>query len=151
MPTVEFGRKDAADDAREQFAEYLCPDDDKRLKTVRFTSDTPDEVLRQAHRQAEDSREVEASGPGQAELSETEKGRIDFSAGRANVPHAQAVTAIALDEGVTDWTAYYDAHLTVDEHMKLMAEAGREGGGPRLRGRTGERDAGPARTVSREV
>ena len=129
---VEFGTKPAADTARNEFSEHVCPvDDDKRLKTVAWVSDAPDEVMQQIHRRAEDSRQGEASA-GQVNLSDSERERIDFSEGRANVPHAKSVKGIALSEGVDDWVAYYDPTLTVDEHRQVMGEAAQEGGGRRL-------------------
>ena len=79
MPTVEYGSKDAADAAREQWDEHLCPDDDKRLKTVRFSGDVPDDVLERAELEAAESLEGNESGPGQLGLTDREKDRIDFS------------------------------------------------------------------------
>lgn len=52
--TVEYGSKAAADDARYRWSQHICPDDDRRLKTVRFVSNVPDDVLREARRQADD-------------------------------------------------------------------------------------------------
>ncbi|MCU4716873.1 hypothetical protein [Halapricum hydrolyticum] len=131
-PTVEFGSKDAADVAREQWGEYLCPDDDRRLKTVRFVEDVPDRVIERAELEAADSRDERASGPGQAELTDHEKDRLDFSKGRANVPWAQSIKAIAQDAGVDDWTAHVDPTLTVDEHREVMEQAAREDQGQRM-------------------
>jgi len=131
-PTVEFGSKDAADAAREQWADHLCPDDDRRLKTVRFVEDVPDRVLERAELEAADSRDEHESGPGQAELTDHERDRIDFSKGRANVPWAQSIKAIATDAGVDDWTAHVDPTLTVDEHREVMEQAAREDQGQRM-------------------
>lgn len=131
-PTVEYGSKDAADAAREKWDEYLCPDDDRRLKTVRFVGDVPDRVLERAELEAAESLGERESGPGQAELTDHEKDRIDFSKGRANVPWAQSIKAIARDEGVDDWTAHVDPTLSVDEHREEMDRAAREGGGQRM-------------------
>ncbi|MFC7193719.1 hypothetical protein ACFQL4_02210 [Halosimplex aquaticum] len=47
------------------------------------------------------------------------------------MPWARSIKAIAADEGVSDWTAYVDPSLTVDEHREVMADAAREGGGKR--------------------
>ncbi|MFU1780705.1 hypothetical protein ACM16X_04925 [Haloarcula japonica] len=143
MTTIQFGSKAAADSARNEYSDHLCSEDDRRLKRVKFASDTPDHVLDQARLEAEDSREEDTSGPGQVPLTDAERGRIDFSKGRANVPHARAVKGIAADEGVSDWTAYYDPTLTVDEHREVMERAAREGGGSRQDSResTAERAA----------
>ena len=75
---IEFGSKAAADSVREQFEEYLCPvDDDKRLKTVAFTSDTPEGVLQQAEAQAEETRAEDRQGAVMAgPLSESTREKI---------------------------------------------------------------------------
>jgi hypothetical protein len=95
-------------------------------------SDAPDHVIEDARRQADQSRAARESGPGQLDLTDHERDRIDFSKSRASVPHARSVKAIARDEGVDDWTAHYDTTLTVDEHRQVMEQAAQEGGGRRL-------------------
>lgn len=40
--------------------------------------------------------------------------------------------AIFADEGVDDWTAWYDPELTVDEHREVAARAATGGAGKRL-------------------
>lgn len=131
MTTIEFGSKTAADAVRDEFADHLCSDDDRRLKEVVFASTTPDDVLDQARQQALDSRAERETGPGQAPLTDHERGEIDFSKGRANVLWARSIKGIAADEGVDDWTAHVDPSLTVDEHREVMEKAAREGGGRR--------------------
>lgn len=126
---IEYGGKTAADAARDRHSEHLCPvDDDRRLKTVAYASDAPDSVLDTERLEAADGRAERSDGPGQAPLSDNEKDRIDFSADRANVPHARAVKGIAQAEGVEDWVAYYDGTLTVDEHREVMERAATESG-----------------------
>lgn len=129
IPTVEYGSRSAANEARDQWPDQLCSDDDRRLKTVTFAGDTPDDVLDQARRQADDSRDQGGAGAGQVPLTDHERGDIDFSEGRASVPHARSVKGIAASEGVSDWLAYYDQSLTVDEHREVMERAATEGGG----------------------
>ncbi|ACV47842.1 MULTISPECIES: hypothetical protein [Halomicrobium] len=126
---IEYGTKDAADAARDRHEEYLCTDDDRRLKTVAYSdADTPDHVLDAERLEAEDSRGEGSDGPGQVPLSDGERDRIDFGKARASVPHAKAVKGIARSEGVEDWVSYYDGTLTVDEHREVMADASRESG-----------------------
>lgn len=126
MPAIEFGRKDDADVAREEHAEHLCPDDDRRQKTVRFQSDTPDRVLDLVRSKAAQSRD-DNTGPGQAPLSDHERDRIDFSKDRANVPWAQSIKAYAMEKGVDDWIAHLDDTLTVDENKAIIdGQAGSE-------------------------
>jgi hypothetical protein len=131
MTSVEFGTKDEADAVREEYEEHLCPDDDRRLKTVAFASDTPDRVLEDASIRAAATRQ-EREGPGQLELTDHERDRIDFSKANASVPHARAVKGIMRDAGVDDWTAHYDPTLTVDEHRDLAERASRDDQGQRL-------------------
>jgi hypothetical protein len=145
VTAVEFASKASADQAREEFAEHLCPDDDRRKKTVRFRSDAPDHVVEGAERMAFDERGRRDARSGQAELTDVERDRIDFSKGNANVLWARSIKAIARDEGVDDWTAYVDPTLTVDEHRGIMADAATEGGGRRLDAEeTAEQRAGRA-------
>lgn len=49
-PTAEFGSEALTDQYREEHPDHLCPDDDARLKSVTFTSDAPDWLLRDAPR-----------------------------------------------------------------------------------------------------
>ncbi|MFC7069501.1 hypothetical protein [Halobaculum lipolyticum] len=147
---IEFGEKAAADRFREEYADHVCPiDDDRRMRTVHFVSDTPEHVLTYARAEADEgTAQREADGPGQAPLTDVEKRRIDFSTGRANVPWARSIKALAEHYGVSDWTAYLDSTLTVDEHRQVMEEAGREGGGARddADQRDAERQASAAAT-----
>lgn len=121
---IEYGTKAAADAARERHKQYLCSEDDARLKTVAYSSDTPDSVLDTERLEAADGRGERTDGPGQVPLSDGERDRINFSAGRANVAHARSVKGIAQAEGVEDWTSFYDSSLTVDEHREVL-ERGR--------------------------
>jgi hypothetical protein len=132
MPTIDFGRKAAADSAREEWDEYLCSGDDARMTKVTFASDTPEDVLEEIELDAADARGSTATGTGQASLTDAEKDRIDFSKGRASVPHARSVKGLAVDAGVDDWTAYYDPTLTVDEHRDVMERAARDEQGSRM-------------------
>lgn len=125
---IEYGTKAAADQARDEYGEYLCSEDDRRLKTVAFSSDTPESVIETERREAEMGRGERSDGAGQVPLSDHERDQIDFSAGRANVAHARSVKGIASDEGVEDWLSYYDPSLTVDEHRDVMDSASRESG-----------------------
>ncbi|WP_435358458.1 hypothetical protein [Haloarchaeobius sp. DFWS5] len=131
MPDFEFGSLDDAREFRDAHDDYLCPHDDARKLTVTLVGDAPDRVLDQAAVVSAVSREDYRS-VGQLSLTEAEKDRIDFSQSRANVPHAQAVKAIAADAGVDDWTAYYDGTLTTDEHRGVMQRAARDETGDRL-------------------
>jgi len=132
MPEVEFGDRTAANAFRDDHEEHLCSKDDRRKKTVTIASDAPERVLDEAAIKAGSSRDEHGSRGGQAPLEDHEKQRIDFSEGRASVPHARSVKGLMLDAGVSDWVAHYDPTLTVDEHRDVAERAATEGGGKRL-------------------
>ncbi|WP_435332850.1 hypothetical protein [Haloarchaeobius sp. TZWWS8] len=131
MPDFEFGSLADASVFRDDHEEYLCPDDDRRKLTVTLVSDLPDRVLDEAAVASAVSRE-DHNGVGQLALTDGERDRIDFSKARASVPHAQAVKAIATDQGVDDWLSYYDVTLSVDEHRGVMERASRDERGQRM-------------------
>jgi hypothetical protein len=128
---VEFATKQAADAFREEHEEYLCSNDDRRLKTVAISSDAPDQLLEEAAIEAAVTR-AERDGAGQLSLDDHERDAIDFSEGKANVPWARSVKAIMRAEGVDDWLAYADPTLTVDEHREVAKRAARDEKGDRL-------------------
>ena len=149
---IEFGKKNAADTYREEYSEYLCSEDDARLKTVTFNSDAPEHVLWEAGLDAMESRGEEEYTTGQVGLSQHERDEIDFSKGRASVPHAQAVKALAVEEGIDDWLSHYDPTLTVDEHRSTF-ERIRPSGGCRMDSheeRQAQRRRDAARTAQSE-
>jgi len=125
---ITFGRKEAADKYREEHEEFLCSEDDARLKTVRFSSDAPEWLIEQAQLEAMESRGEQEQSTGQVPLSDHERGEIDFSKARASVPHARAVKAIAREQGIDDWLAHYDPTLGVDEHRSTFEEITPSGG-----------------------
>ncbi|MFC6785171.1 hypothetical protein ACFQFH_19630 [Halobaculum halobium] len=151
---VEFGSKAAADRAREEHADLVCPvDDDKRMRTVHFVSDTPDTLLDRLRAEADEgTAQREDRGPGQVDLTDAERGRLDFSKGRANVLWARSIKGLAARHGVSDWTSYVDPTLTVDEHREVMENAGQEGGGARADPdqRDADREANAAATEQAE-
>lgn len=72
---IEFGNRDAANSAREEFESYLCSDDDKRMMTVILRSDTPEGVLTRIEAKAADSRGDNIRSE-TIELTEQERKRI---------------------------------------------------------------------------
>jgi len=128
---IDLERKQLADSFRDGYEEYLCSDDDARLTTVTFSSDTPEHVLEDARRAADEIRGETEDKAGQIGLSESERAQFDFSSPRVNIPWARAVKRIARDEGVDDWIAHADPTLSVDEHRDVMKRAAREGRGGR--------------------
>lgn len=128
---VEYGTKSEADAVREEYADYLCSDDDRRLKTVEFTFDIPEDVLRDVETRAAASRAEDEAGPGQATLTDAERDSFDFARDGLNVPKLRAIKGIAVAEGVDDWRAYVDPDLTVDEHREVMEQAAKDESGAR--------------------
>jgi len=129
---IEFGSKAAADRAREEHDQHLCSEDDRRLKTVAFASSLPDTTLDQLEAGAQTGRIEGESGPGQAELTSSEKSRVGPFEGSNNYRKATAVKALLTANGVSDWTVYYDPTLSVDEHRSsVLPTARQEGGGSR--------------------
>lgn len=121
---------ETADAYRRDHDEWVCPiDDDERRKTVAFVSDTPDWLLDRAQVEAASSRDERTADGGQVELTDSEKDRLGPFTGSNNYRKAAAVKGVMLDAGVDDWTSYYDATLTVDEHRDLADRAARDGGG----------------------
>jgi len=150
---IEFATKATADRFRDTFEEYICPiDDDARMRTVHFVSDTPDHLIEQARAESDEGVALRDDAPGQVPLTDAERDRIDFSKEGVNVPYARSIKALAQKHGVSDWTAHFDSSLTVDEHRQVMRESGREGGGARCEPdeRDAERQANAAATEQEE-
>ncbi|MFD1588706.1 hypothetical protein ACFR9U_17140 [Halorientalis brevis] len=130
IPTVKFGSLSAANQAREDYADHLCPDDNRSHKTVTFRSDTPDDVLEAARRDADDSREGSTSGYA-TDLTDREKDQIDFS--EVHISKARRAKGIFLDEGVTDWLSYWSEDLQTEGEQRQAAQrAARDERGKRM-------------------
>lgn len=120
---VTFGDRDTARTIRQnpKFQAFLADEDDARESTVKLKENVPERALQDITGEAADSMRHKASQHGQAELTEAEKKKIDFS--RTNVMHARSAKAIARGKGVDDWTSYYDETLEVDEHRSVFESA----------------------------
>lgn len=71
---IEFGSKNVADSYRDDHPEHLSERDDKRLKTVTFTDDTPEWLIDRASADAQASRaERTTAAGGQAQLTDDER------------------------------------------------------------------------------
>ncbi len=119
--TVGFGTIDAAREYRDEYEEYLHPDDDTREKTVSFMGETPGDVLEDARSEAVQTRTSRGGTHGQVDLTDGEKDELDFS--ERSVFHARTAKSIALDKGVTEWLDFYDPRLTTDEHVEIYERA----------------------------
>lgn len=117
--TVEMHSRAAANEFRDEWPEAVTGRYDRRHKTVELVDDVGDRPRQEAA-----ARREAPDGPGQMELSDHERDRIDFSSGRANVPWARSIKALAAEAGVDDWTSHVDPTLTVDEHREVFEEVG---------------------------
>ncbi|QIO23728.1 hypothetical protein [Haloarcula sp. JP-L23] len=122
---IEYGSKDAADAARDKHSEYLCSEDDKRLKTVAFAENgTPESVLEDAHLMADDSHVNTGESSGSVPLTDAEKDEIDFS--ETDTWTARAAKGAFLDEGVSDWLTYWSEDLTTTGEAREAAKRAKQ-------------------------
>lgn len=103
---IEFGSKPAADAAREEYETHLCSQDDRRLKTVRFSSDTPESVLSRVRAHADADRHDADQRSTTASLSEATRERIKeldgFDNDTATVFNWESAKGVFAREGLTD-------------------------------------------------
>lgn len=106
MPTeIEFGSRAAANDVRDRYEEHLCSEDDRRLKTVRFSSDAPEGVLDLARAEADESRAVQERRSESVELTERERERIKEADGftqQATTFSWQSAKGVFAREGLVE-------------------------------------------------
>lgn len=132
---VEFGDRTSAKQIRQnpKFKPFIADSDDARKATVELKENVPDRALQDISGEAADSLRHKAEEYGQAELSRSEKKRLDFT--ETNVMHARSAKAIAQGKGVDDWTSFYDPQLSVDEHRGVFESAKKDDRGRRGLGR----------------
>lgn len=130
--TVEFGDRESANQIRDnpKYEPFLAETDDRRSATVRLKDNAPVRALEDITGEAADSKQYKSEQYGQAELTDQEKKKIDFS--KTNIMHARSAKAIARGKGVDDWTSFYDPSLEVDEHRGVFESAKKD-----ERGRSG--------------
>jgi hypothetical protein len=131
VPDFEFGSLLEANSVRDEYDKWLCPHDDRRMKTVTLVSDAPNRLVDAVGQKAVMSRD-DRGGAGQLDLTDTERKRFDFSRDGVNVPKLRSINAIMREEGVDDWTAFVYPELTVDEHRALAEQAKQDERGDRL-------------------
>jgi hypothetical protein len=115
MTEIKFGYKSGADRYREEYPEYICSDDDARLKTVTFTSDAPEWLLDQARLDADEGRTEVETDSVTASLTEGERERIREVGGfDGNVSHFnwQSAKGVFAREGMVQ---------TFGEHIGKLA------------------------------
>lgn len=131
IDSVEFGDRESANAVRDEIPdEHLAETDDRRTKTIELSPEATRATKTRVTGGAADSRAHLADQHGQADLTDAEKRRLDFT--RTNVMHARSAKAILQGEGVDDWTAHYDPELTVDEHRGVAERARRDENGQRM-------------------
>lgn len=126
---LEFGSQMAANEAREEFEDYLAGEPDRRTKTAVFESDVPEFVEEQATGRAAVTREERATDMPGVALSDVEKEEIDFS--EVSPVEARQAKAKAAEQGVGDFLGAFDPTLTVSENKEIFEQAARETSGGR--------------------
>ena len=130
---IEFGSRQDANMAREMIGSATTGRFDGRFKTVEMVADEVDErTLNKVRGIAADGRRMEADRAGQVELKDWEKKDLQRRSGTYNEFKARSVKAIFVNEGVDDWTQYYDGRLSVDEHREVAKRAKRDERGRRM-------------------
>ena len=125
---AEFASRIVANEVRDKLIDrygedILDPVDDRRTNVVRVAEDAPRAARRLAEQEARDDRE-RAETVGQAELTDSEKERLDFS--ERPIFHARASKAVIQDAGVDDWTSIYDPQVSDPAAFEEIAEDNRE-------------------------
>jgi len=125
---AEFASRIVANEVRDKLVDrygedILDPVDDRRTNVVRVAEDAPRAARRLAEQEARDDRE-RAETVGQAELTDAEKDRLDFS--ERPIFHARASKAVIQDAGVDDWTSIYDPEVSDPAAFEEIAEDNRE-------------------------
>ena len=129
---IEFGHREDAKASRDKLdKDVLHERDDAREAAVVVDTDAVDDreldELRGEAVDSLDSRNGEIGG--QAELTETERRRIDFS--KTTVPEARTAKASLIEYGIDDWTEFFDPTLTSSE-MVSIARSTQSSGGRRI-------------------
>lgn|GEM_PF-2506749 len=108
---VEFDSLDAANQARDDWSEFVCPvDDDRRETAVAFVSDTPEDVLEAIRLEAQDARTEQRQTSRSVELTEDERERISDLGGFDGRPTTfswASAKGVFAREGMTD--KFHDA------------------------------------------
>ena len=125
---AEFASRVVANEVRDDlFDRYgedvLALDDDRRSTVVRVAEDAPRAAGRLAQQEAKDDRD-RAKTFGQADLTDAEKDRLDFS--ERPIFHAKASKAVIQNAGIDDWTSVYDSQIEDPAAFEEIAEQNRD-------------------------
>lgn len=125
---ADLQRRDVANEVRDQLVDEigehaLSPTDDRRDTLVELADDAPRDAEIIVQNTAEDMAAATRT-VGQAELTDAERDRLDFS--ERTIFHARASKAVLLDEGIDDWTAVYDPTVPDPAAQRDLAKKNRE-------------------------
>ena len=126
--TADFASKIVANEVRDKLvdrygADVLDPTDDRRTTLVQVSEDAPPAASRLAEQEARDDRDRSKTF-GQADLTDAEKDRLDFS--ERPIFHAKASKAVIQNAGVDDWTSVYDSQVEDPAAFEEIAEQNRD-------------------------
>ncbi|WP_238705359.1 hypothetical protein [Natrinema pallidum] len=139
---IEFGSKAAADQFRDEYADHLCTDDDRRLKTVAISSSAPDHVLEAT---AVDDQltsvagvQDEQCGHAVTHCEEGDSDACDFLVDECDFDKDEVQSLLSDLEGeipedeISDkwlgalertWTGYHNATDTLEAALEVATEA----------------------------
>ena len=125
---ADFASKIVANEVRDKLvdrygADVLDPTDDRRTTLVQVSEDAPPAASRLAEQEARDDRDRSKTF-GQADLTDAEKDRLDFS--ERPIFHAKASKAVIQNAGVDDWTSVYDSQVEDPAAFEEIAEQNRD-------------------------
>ena len=125
---AEFASRVVANEVRDDLVDrygedVLALDDDRRSTVVRVAEDAPRAAGRLAQQEAKDDRD-RAKTFGQADLTDAEKDRLDFS--ERPIFHAKASKAVIQNAGIDDWTSVYDSQIEDPAAFEEIAEQNRD-------------------------
>ena len=125
---ADFASKIVANEVRDKLvdrygADVLDPTDDRRTTLVQVSEDAPPAASRLAEQEARDDRDRSKTF-GQADLTDAEKDRLDFS--ERPIFHAKASKAVIQNAGIDDWTSVYDSQVEDPAAFEEIAEQNRD-------------------------
>lgn len=128
---IPFASRDQANAARDEFEDHLAEIDDSRKKAVAVVEDAEAAVREMQFQAADGLADVETGyNPAEVELTAAEEQRLDFA--ETSYVEAKAAKAAAIEEGVSDFAAYFDPTLSLDENREVFREGARDSVGRRL-------------------
>jgi hypothetical protein len=127
---IEYGGLPAANQARNDFEDHLCSQDDRRQKVVVLAPDAPAGVIDQAEAAATTSR-AEADTPAleAVELTESEKRGLDFTRDGVNVAKARYLKGLGQEYDVDAFQHVDPAEIDAVTDARPILERAQQTGG----------------------